>query len=269
MMGADCILAPRMIRSLLTLVFLPLWTIVIGIPAVLAGLLPRGDEKILAIGRVWARGILAVAGIRVDVRGQEHVIPGRTCIFLANHQSNLDPLAVLVATPVPFRVVAKRFLFWIPVFGQVIWLLGVIPIDRARRGRAIRSMERAAARVREGMPIYFFPEGTRSPDERLLPFKKGAFVVAVQAGVPVIPVTIAGSGPLWPRHSPFLRSGRITLTFGEPLSTEGYTFATKERLMQAVRRRMLDGLGQEESFPGSPGAVPGARAAASSASAAS
>ncbi len=231
-----------MLRSLAALAFLAASTLVIGLLAIGAGLLSPGGELMLSLGRVWARANLRAAGIHLTVRGAERVRSGCTYIFLANHQSNLDPLAIMVATPVPFRVVAKRFLFWIPIFGQAIWLLGIIPIDRAHRGRAIRSMHRAAERIRGGMSVYFFPEGTRSRDGTLLPFKKGAFVVAAQARVPVVPVVIEGSGVLWPKGSLRIRSGEMRLTFGEPIGTEGLTVQSKDRLMDAVRRQMLAGL---------------------------
>ena len=200
----------------------------------------------------------------------ERIERDRPFIFMCNHQSNLDVLAIVLSMPISFRIVAKRYLFYIPIFGQCIWLMGMIPINRFDRASAIKSLDQAARKIRSGTSVLFFVEGTRSRDERLLPFKKGAFVIAGQAGVPVIPVTIHGSGPLLPRGSPFMRPGTIRIHYGDPIPTEGYTLRTKEQLMSRVREAMLRDLGQEEGWPNAPGAArpPGQPAPAVSAPAA-
>jgi 1-acyl-sn-glycerol-3-phosphate acyltransferase len=245
-----------MIRSLFTIVMTVVYTILVGVPLILFLVVSPGSERALSWGRAWSRLILRTAGVRVEASGLGNVDPKGTYVYLSNHQSNLDVLSVITTIPTPFRFVAKQFLFYIPIFGQAMWLMGMIPIDRARRGRAIRSLEKAAARIRGGMPVFFFPEGTRSRDGRLLPFKKGAFVIAVRAGVPVIPVVVSGTAALLPKGSILLRSGTVSVHYGEPIPTAGYETRGKEALMTDVRRAILARLGEAEAYPDAPGAVP-------------
>ena len=244
-----------MLRSYIAIPLAIAYTIVTGIPALLLTACSPGSDFVLWFGRYWSRWILATAGVRLEASGRENIEKGRPLVYLCNHQSNLDPLALVLTMPTSFRIVAKKFLFYIPIFGQCIWLMGMIPIDREKRGSAIRSLKRAAERIRTGTSVLFFPEGTRSPDERLLPFKKGAFVIAVESGVPIIPVTIQGSGRLLPKGSALIRKGTMRIHYGRPIATVGYTLRTKEELMTRVREAMLAGLGQEESWPSTPGAV--------------
>src|SRR5262245_8620327 len=171
-----------MLRSCVTVVMAVFYTIITGVPALMLSLFAPGSDVVLWFGRYWGRWILATAGVRLVCSGLENIDRSRTYIYLSNHQSNLDILAIVLTLPTSFRIVAKKYLFYIPIFGQCIWLMGMIPIDRAHHGRALQSLQRAAERIRQGTSVLFFPEGTRSRDGRLLPFKKGAFVIAVESG---------------------------------------------------------------------------------------
>src|SRR5437867_5343098 len=142
-----------MLRSYFAIPLAVLYTIITGIPALLLTLFAPGSDVVLWFGRYWARWILRAGGVRLEVGGLENVEPGKTYIYLVNHQSNLDVLALVVTMPSSFRVVAKKYLFYIPIFGQCIWLMGMIPIDRERRSAAIKSLEKAAGRVRYGTSV--------------------------------------------------------------------------------------------------------------------
>ena len=234
-----------MFRSYITIVMAVLYTIVTGVPAIILTLFRPGSDLVLWFGRYWARWILHTADVKIETIGIENLDTNRTYIYLCNHQSNLDVLALILSMPTSFRIVAKKFLFYIPIFGQCIWLMGMIPIDRKRRSSAILSLQKAARRISSGTSVIFFPEGTRSTDGKLLPFKKGAFVIAAQAKVPVVPVTVEGSGELLPKGSPLVRPGTIRIHYGRPISTAAHGTTNKEELMSVVRAAMLERLQQK------------------------
>jgi 1-acyl-sn-glycerol-3-phosphate acyltransferase len=241
------------LQSLFAFAAVIVLTIVMGTGALLLSLFrPRGDW-VIRLGRLWARGISAASGVTVEASGVENVPLDRPAILLSNHASNFDMIALLMTIPRSFRVVAKRFLFHIPIFGWCLRVSGMIPIDREKRARAILSLEKAAERIRTGQPVLFFPEGTRSPDGRLLPFKKGAFVIAVKSGVPIIPVSVTGSSAVLAKKSIRIRPGRIVVRFGPEIPVAEYTLETKELLMARVREAIAAGM--EEPHPGTPPAL--------------
>jgi 1-acyl-sn-glycerol-3-phosphate acyltransferase len=229
-------------RALLQLLAVPAATLVLGLAVILLCPFERSGRLFLGLARAWCRVLCRAAGVRVEVRGQARVRGRQPVVFVSNHASHFDPPALLLAIPVDVRIVAKRSLFLIPVFGQALWAAGIIPINRHDRERAIVSMQRAADRLRTGNSILVFPEGSRSRDGRLQPFKKGAFVTALQAQVPIQPVTVSGSREILPRGAIFARPGTVRVTFLESLATAGLTAADRDWLMQAVAQRMHAGL---------------------------
>ncbi|MGH9750191.1 MAG: lysophospholipid acyltransferase family protein [Candidatus Polarisedimenticolia bacterium] len=176
--------------------------------------------------------------------------PAGPCVYIANHQSQLDIPALIRALPASTRFIAKKELLYVPIFGWALWLAGFVFVDRRDRDKAIRSLEMAARKVRTGTPILVFAEGTRSPDGRLLPFKKGGFVLAMQAGVPIVPVTVRGGTEILPKGSLRIRPGRIEVSIGDPIDTTRYSFETRDALIADVRRRI------EAGFTSSAGAAP-------------
>jgi 1-acyl-sn-glycerol-3-phosphate acyltransferase len=161
---------------------------------------------------------------------------------MANHESLFDIPALVLAIPADFRIVAKRELLFVPIFGWALWLAGFVFIDRSDRESAIRKLERTVRTIRGGRSIVVFAEGTRSPDGRLLPFKKGGFILALQAGVPIVPVSIRGGRDILPKGSLHPRPGRIELVFGAPVPTSIYSLETKDALIARVRDRIASGL---------------------------
>jgi 1-acyl-sn-glycerol-3-phosphate acyltransferase len=172
---------------------------------------------VYAAARLGLRLLLWLAGARVAVEGRELLPRQSGCIYMANHQSNLDPPILVAHLPGYISFLAKQELFRVPVLGTVARIGGLVPVNRSNRAAAHASIARAAEAVRRGRPFMIFPEGTRSPDGRLLPFKKGPFHLAVQADAPVVPITISGSGALMPKGQWRIRSGVVKLQIHPPL----------------------------------------------------
>jgi 1-acyl-sn-glycerol-3-phosphate acyltransferase len=210
-------------------------TLACGLRAIqLAACGARGAKR-HAVARAWARSILWISRVRVSVSGADRIAPGRPYILMANHQGNYDIPILLAHLPVEFRWLAKAELFRIPVFGHAMRAIGCIAIDRADRESAFASLERAAGVLNRGIPVMIFPEGTRSPDGTLLPFKKGGFVLAIRSGVPVVPVAVHGSRAIMPKGGCRIRGGKVALGIGHPISTSGLRPEDKDDLMRAVR----------------------------------
>jgi 1-acyl-sn-glycerol-3-phosphate acyltransferase len=228
------------IRSL-TLVLI--WT-VLAVPAALVvfpwTLITRNTRLLFRVGFWITRAGLPLVGVHVVLNGMER-LPRGASIVMANHSSNLDPDVLLPALPGRIAIYLKESLMRIPVLGYAMRLAGFIPV---RRDGTVESAKAASAAAKqaleEGRCLVIFPEGTRSRDGSLLPFKKGAFFLAMEARAPVVPVSIAGTTRLLPKGSASLRSGTVTVTFHPPLNPAEY--ASKEDLMEAVRSAIAAGL---------------------------
>jgi 1-acyl-sn-glycerol-3-phosphate acyltransferase len=210
-------------------------TIFLSCVAITVSLFDTRATTFHKLARVWGYVALKAPGITVSSCGAEHV-PDSPCIFMCNHQSALDIYALLIAIPVPFKWVAKRELFSLPFVGWTMKRAGYISLDRKNPREAVKAIEEAAQKIREGMNIVVFPEGTRSDDGILLPFKKGVFTLALRAGVPIVPVGIRGSSMLQPKSSLIpQRKGVIYVNIGEPITTEETGSSAKTKVMLDVR----------------------------------
>lgn len=185
--------------------------------------------------KLWGRGGLLLAGVKCELSGTENIPAGTPVIFMGNHQGNFDILALFASLPGQFRWLAKKELFDIPLFGYAMARAGYISIDRSNPRQALKSIKNAAERIRGGASVVIFPEGTRTRDGALLPFKRGGFQLAAKAGVPVIPFAITGSMQVNPRNRLELHRGAIRIRFGAPISTEGADAGNPEALMTMVR----------------------------------
>ena len=193
--------------------------------------------------RLWGRLILLASGVKVRVRGLERVQGKGPFIFMSNHLSAYDIFSLLAYLPFQFRWLAKAELFRIPILGWAMRAAGYIPIDRSNPRRALRSMEEAAKRIREGVSVVVFPEGTRSRDGKLGPFRKGGFSLAIKAKVPVVPTAIKGTFEIMPPQSKrIMRRGTVYIVLGEPIETEGLTMRDRDELMTRVREGIEKGL---------------------------
>lgn len=220
-----------------------LYTALIG-PIVILSLLLRVPGRVRIVdflGRLWCRLILLTSGARVHVEGLEHLRPGGSYVLACNHQSNFDVWALAGALPLTLRFVAKKELLRIPIFGQALALSPHIVIDRANPQEAIARINRAVERFPStGIGIVFFAEGTRSADGRVQPFKKGAATLALQAQIPLLPVSISGTRQLLPKKTGLIRpGGRITIALGPPIETRGLGTADREALTAALHEAVV------------------------------
>ncbi len=196
-----------------------------------------GDLPMWFARHAWAPWGLRIAGARLEVALMAP-LPAGPAIFVANHESALDIWAVVAAIPRGVRFAAKAELFRLPVFGWYLKVGGHIRVDRRDHAAAVASLATAAAQIRGGTSLVVFPEGTRSRDGRVHAFKKGPFVVALQAGVPVVPVAVAGSGAVTPKALVEVYPGTIRVTVGEPVLPAD--FPDRLDLLREVRRRIIE-----------------------------
>jgi len=226
----------RTVWFFLVLIASTLW---FGTGVVIAGLLgverrPGGVYDRAA--KRWARNALWAAGVPYRVVGLEAVAVDRPFVIASNPQSWFDIFLLAAALPGSLRFVAKKELARVPLLGRAMRHAGHIFIDRQNRQAAFGAYEEAAAAIREGISAVVFPEGTRSRTGELLPFKKGPFVLAIAAGVPLVPAYCAGTFTLLPKGSWRIRPHPVALLFGRPIPTEGLRYEDRERLMEQTRR---------------------------------
>ncbi len=219
---------------------LVLLTLIIGPLIIISTLFqPRGTQG-RRLARIWAHLLLKVLDIPVIVEGREHLAPGQTYVFAANHRSQFDIFVLLVTLPDDFGWVAKKSLFQIPVFGQAMSGLGNVSIDRQNLQEAIKSLNHAAELVQGGRSLVVFPEGTRATSRELLPFKKGVFVMARKAGQPIVPISISGTRAIQPRGSLHIRPGPVKVVISPPIDPQEFRGRPKDELMAAVHRAIAD-----------------------------
>jgi 1-acyl-sn-glycerol-3-phosphate acyltransferase len=227
-------------RSVLMLLHTMLWTI-IGVTVMI---LDPTAHLYMYLARVgWAPQVLWLGGVELTVKGLENLERDRPHILVANHASQLDIPLLFAALPIPIRFLAKRSLFYIPIFGWSLALARFVPVDRGSSRKARRSIDRAARRVRRGRSLVIFPEGTRSADGAIKKFKSGAFVMGVKSGVPILPLAIRGSFEVVPKSTLAVTPGPIELVIGEPIPTDGLAMEDKEPLRkrtEAVVRQMFE-----------------------------
>jgi 1-acyl-sn-glycerol-3-phosphate acyltransferase len=190
--------------------------------------------------RCWAWPLLKFSGCRFQCDPLPDFDWKKPHIYVMNHQSMIDIPAAFYAIPANIRFVAKEQLKWVPFIGLFIWVTGMIFVDRSRRARAVASLEKAAQRIRSGASIIAYPEGTRSSDGRILPFKKGPFVLALAAGVPIVPIAIEGSGKVSPKGRQWaFRPHEVRMKVGRPIPTAGLKAEDRDPLIHQVRAEMI------------------------------
>ncbi len=198
---------------------------------------PRGTWS-FAVMRIWSNALLAASLIRVEVRYDPALEPGRSYVFLANHQSLFDIPVLLATSPGQVRMMAKRSLFLIPLFGWALKAGGFIPVDRKDRSTARQSFSSASAHLREGTSMLLFPEGTRSLTDTLLPFQRGGFLLAMKSGLPIVPVGIRGTRAIQPKGNWAIRPGNVVISYGAPIDAASYGVRRKQELTGEVRSRI-------------------------------
>ena len=207
-----------------------------GSLAILSYLLDRKGEMAHVCARLWGKVCLLADGIHVRIEGLEQVPDKGPYIFMSNHQGSYDIFALMGRLPYQFKWLSKKEIFSIPIIGWAMSAAGYISIDRENAREALKAIEEASRRIREGTNIIIFPEGTRSADGKLLPFKKGGFTLALRAMVPVVPIGIYGSSALQPKGSSLPgKKGVIYIDIGDPIILEGMDRSQKTRVMDDVR----------------------------------
>ena len=209
----------RVLRWFFSAIVAPLATFFLTLPIITASIFTRSDRLGFVISRIWAWILSKAMGLTFSVYGADRIAPGQSYIIAPNHQGYADILALLRTMPLSFRWVLKKELLRIPFFGWALARMGTVSVDRADRRRAVQSLNRARCKFSDGWSVLIFPEGTRTPDGNLQPFKKGAFMLAVHTGIPILPVTINGAFRVMPRKTLLFRPGHVTVTIGAPIVT--------------------------------------------------
>lgn len=222
-------------RALATVFFIAVATALGSVFGLLLRLLDRTGDRVLDLARAWSGWVTSFAGVKIVVENRASLDPAQPYVFMANHASSLDIWAAFVAVPRRLRMIAKKQLARIPLFGWVMWAGRFIFIDRKNGVSARRSIEEAGNRIRNGDSVLIFPEGTRTRDGSLGPFKKGGFHLAVRAGVPIVPLALRGTRELMPAGSYLLRAGKVTAIIGEPIPTQGLSEQDRANLHERVR----------------------------------
>ena len=217
-------------------------------PVILLCMVVGVRDPLIAIG-LWAVRVgRRVLGIKVEAEGLDRLAPGGPYIFMPNHSSFMDGPLVMMLIPGTPRVILKRSILRIPFLGLGMRHVGFVPVDRKGTEGGKRSIARAAALVRErGYSFLIFPEGTRTRDGKLQPFRRGGFFLALASGAPIVPVTIRGTFALMPKGQWHARRGRVRIIFHEPVPVAGVAPETMGPLMEAVQRAVLSGMESEAS----------------------
>jgi 1-acyl-sn-glycerol-3-phosphate acyltransferase len=242
-----------MLRTLFIGVFLSLYIIVAGVPLLLYTVISKNPDALYWAGVRGVMFFVRAVGVRVRIAGTER-IPSGTCLFVANHTSTADAPAVVGAIPRRIAILLKQSLFRYPIVGQAFHLAHFIPVDRSKQESAIASLEKAIEAMRGGQSFLIYPEGTRSPDGRLQEFKKGAVVMAIKAGVPIVPIACSGAHRVMRKRSLEIRPGEILVEFLAPIDASQYTFEEREKLNAVVHDALAVGLPRDQRPGGFPGA---------------
>jgi 1-acyl-sn-glycerol-3-phosphate acyltransferase len=242
-----------MIRAAFVALGISLVAVVVGLPLLAYVLVTGNVDPLYRAGVSSVVWIARIAGLRTRVEGLENIPPG-TCLFAANHTSNADAPAIVGAIPRRIAILAKKSLFAIPIVGTAFRLAQFVPVDRAHPERAAASIDVAAERMKRGVSFLIYPEGTRSPDGRLLPFRRGAFVLAIKAGVPVVPVACSGAHRVIPKKSYRITPGDVVVRFCPAVNAAEYSLDQRNELAERVHAAIAAALPPDQQ-PVSAGAA--------------
>lgn len=243
-----------MIRAVFISIFLSLYILVAGPPLLLYTLITRHVDPLYWAGVNGVMFFVRCVGVRVHVKGIER-IPKETCIFAANHTSSADAPAVVWSIPRRIAILLKKSLFEYPIVGQAFHLAHFIPVDRFHRDSAITSLEKATESLRNGQSFLIYPEGTRSPDGRLQEFKKGTSVMAIKAGVPIVPIACSNAHRIMEKRKLNIKPGDILVEFLEPINSSEYTLEQRDALNDRLHDELAAGLPPDQRPIGFPGAA--------------
>ena len=215
-------------------------TFVHGVVSNVWSLFDRTPGPQLRVARAWARSLLWIAGVKVEIEGLEHIRVGGNYVFVANHVSYMDTPVVLAHVPEQFLFLAKSGLFKIPLLGWHLHRAGHVPVPLEDVRGQLKTLQKAAALIREGRSTLVFPEGGRSESGKLREFKDGAAYLAIRARVPLVPMALIGMRGILPMHSLRFHPGRVKLKIGEPIPTDGLSIKERQAVTTRARERVVE-----------------------------
>lgn len=238
-------MSPGLIRALfITDPLIIIATIILGSINLAVSLFDEGGRKQVAIARFWSKVLIRIAGVKLTIEGLEKIDPNGSYVFASNHVSYMDTPIVLGHIPVQFRFLAKKGLFKVPFLGYHLKRAGHLAVPRENPREALRTMAEAGKIIRErGISLLIFPEGGRSL-QGLKPFKEGAAYIAINAGVPVVPVGLEGTLHVLPMHSLNVRPGKVVMRIGDPIPTAHLSVKDRGKLTQEMHDRVAELLGE-------------------------
>jgi 1-acyl-sn-glycerol-3-phosphate acyltransferase len=234
-----------MVRTILVVSAVFGFIFLVGPLSVVYSLIRGKPDMLFQAGRLGCRIGLRLGGIKLEIKGRERMEPGETYLFIANHQSYCDPLALLVAIPRDVRFIVKKELERIPLLSLAMRVSGFVFINRNDRVNAVQGMNQAVLQMQRGDSFLVFPEGTRTRTGQMGPFKKGPFIMALQAGIPIVPTSLSGSFDVMPPTQFRIRPGTIKVTFHPPVETVGLGSDHRDALIKEVWGIIASGSGAE------------------------
>ncbi len=229
-----------MIRTVFVWSCVAIATLTLGVFAFITYPFDRKGRVGHHYARLWGKTALLANRVKVEIKGMEHLNGAGPYIFMSNHQSYYDVFALLGHLPYQFKWLVKKELFSIPYLGWTMAAVGYISVDRGGTRETVEAMNEAARKIRDGMSVTIFPEGSRSPDGSIQPFKKGGFTLAIKSKVPIVPIAIAGSGNIMPKNKFTVAPGEIRMLVDRPIETESYSLKDREILMRKVREAICN-----------------------------
>ena len=229
-------------KWLIAVPFLGISTILIGVPLILLSLLGFGDFGSRTLAALWARLNSQVLGMAVNIEGLEYLDSDRSYVVTANHWSQLDILLIYGYLPIELKWVMKQELRKVPIVGAACAAMGHIIIDRSDSAQAVKSIQKAGKKLVNGMCVIFFPEGTRAQPGEVLKFKKGAFRLAIDLELPILPLTLHGTDRMLPTGTLDWQPGQVKLQIHSPIETNGLTKADVDRLCQQTEHLVRESL---------------------------
>jgi 1-acyl-sn-glycerol-3-phosphate acyltransferase len=235
-----------MTRAFLVILFIFAYSFLIGSVCILIVLFQRKPDILYRAGRHCIGLALKIARVEIELRGKENISADQNYLFLANHQSYCDPPALVFSIPLDVRLILKKELRRLPLIGYILQLGGFVFVDRKDRSQAIEAMKQAVRQLRNEESFLIYPEGTRTRTGKMGPFKKGPFVLAIESGVPIIPVSVSGGYAIMSPHQFKITPGRIRISLHPPIETKEHTLGMRELLMDQVWKTIASGLNESE-----------------------
>jgi 1-acyl-sn-glycerol-3-phosphate acyltransferase len=229
-----------MIRTIFVWSCIGITTLGLGFLAFLTFPFDRKGRAVHRYARLWGKIALLANRVKVKLEGIENIQGEGPYIFMSNHQGYYDVFALLGRLPFQFKWLVKKELFSIPFLGWTMAAAGYINLDREGTRKTVEAMNQAAQKIQEGMSILIFPEGSRSPDGSIQPFKKGGFNLAIKSRIPIVPIAITGTREIMPKGKLTAAAGQIRIQIGHPIPTQSYSLKEREALIRKVNQAISE-----------------------------